>query len=60
MGDGMDLGIAGSDDCGVQHNGWRRGPKVGHRRQVGQKISQNPTLVTFIHLDVYTSSERQR
>src|SRR3989441_4665779 len=44
----MDLGAANTDDCRVQPDGWRRGPKVGHRRETRQEISQNSALVTII------------
>src|SRR5258708_4939816 len=45
MGHCLDLGVAGADDCRVQHNGGRRRPKVGHRRQTRQEISRNSALV---------------
>src|SRR6266581_3028346 len=41
----MDLGVAGADDCRVQHNDRRRRPKVGHRRQTHPEISENSALV---------------
>src|SRR3989475_10965519 len=44
----MDLGAANTDDCRVQPDGWRRGPKVGHRRETRQEISENSALVTII------------
>src|SRR6266850_1861871 len=46
----MDLGVTNSYDRRVQPNGWRRGPKVGHRRQTRQEISENSALVRSLPL----------
>src|SRR6266699_3495721 len=53
----MDLGVTNTYDRRVQPNGWRRGPKVGHRRQTGKEISKNSALVTIIPVE--TSQAKQ-
>src|SRR5260370_993840 len=44
----MDLGVAGPYDRRIQHNGRRRWPDVGHRRETRPEISKNSTLVKII------------
>jgi hypothetical protein len=41
----VDLGVTNTNDCRIQHNGWRRGPKVGYRRRSVPKVSKVSALV---------------